>query len=445
RGSLMPASWRQWPIGSPQASTWNRHRPSASGVTSAAYRSRPGSISRILASGWRWPSGPRSTTPAPGTSCPSRNTVALTSKVSPATALAGRRPQSITGSTSLITIRPITPERYPARRGRTPAAPARRLRIGSLCVRAIRTFTIRASLPEPLAPLHDLMLTLRWSWHTGTRELFTALDPAGRERAGHDPIALIGAVPAEPLAALAAQVWLAQVGRVPLLLLDSYVEQNEPGLREVTDRLYGGGSEHRLRQELLLGMGGVRAVRAYCALTGHPQPEVFHTNEGHAGFLGLERIREYAAQGVRFSEAIELCRAGTVFTTHPPVPAGIDRFARDLVEREFGGAATDAALPLDRVLALGAETYPGGDPAVFNMAVMGMRLAQRVNGVSKLHGKVSQEMFAGLWPGFDASEVPIGSITNGVHVATWVAPEILGCGKGDPGGQPGPGPDDGPA
>jgi starch phosphorylase len=192
-------------------------------------------------------------------------------------------------------------------------------------------------------------------------------------------------------------------------------------------------------------MGGVRAVRAYCALTGHPQPEVFHTNEGHAGFLGLERIREYARAGLSFDEAIELCRAGTVFTTHTPVPAGIDRFARDLVEREFGGSAADPALPLERVLALGAETYPGGDPCVFNMAVMGMRLAQRVNGVSKLHGQVSRKMFAGLWPGFDASEVPVGSITNGVHVATWVAPEILGCGKGDPGGEPGPGPDDGPA
>ena len=92
---------------------------------------------------------------------------------------------------------------------------------------------------------------------------------------------------------LTAQVWLAQVGRVPLLLLDSYVEANEPALHEVTDRLYGGGTEHRLRQELLLGIGGVRAVRAFCEITGHPEPEVFHTNEGHAGFLGLERIREY--------------------------------------------------------------------------------------------------------------------------------------------------------
>src|SRR5215472_15944269 len=220
---------------------------------------------------------------------------------------------------------------------------------------------------------------------------------------------------------LAAQIWVAQVGRVPLLLLDSYVEENEADLHEVTDRLYGGGSDHRLRQELLLGNGGVRAVRAFCALRGHPSPEVFHTNEGHAGFLGLERIREYAEQGLSFDEALEVCRAGTVFTTHTPVPAGIDRFARNLVENHF---SDDPLLPVDRVLALGAETYAGGDPEVFNMAVMGMRLAQRVNGVSLLHGQVSREMFAGLWPGFDTREVPIGSVTNGVHTPTWVAPEI---------------------
>ncbi len=226
---------------------------------------------------------------------------------------------------------------------------------------------------------------------------------------------------------LTAQVWLAQVGRVPLLMLDSYVEENEPALHEVTDRLYGGGSEHRLRQEMLLGIGGVRAVRAFCEIAGHPEPEVFHTNEGHAGFLGLERIREYVAGGLSFDEALELSRAGTVFTTHTPVPAGIDRFPRELIERHFASGAEDG-LPLDRVLAFGAETYPGGDPHVFNMAVMGMRLAGRVNGVSVLHGEVSREMFAGLWPGFDTAEVPIGSITNGVHAPTWVAREVSDLG-----------------
>jgi starch phosphorylase len=436
-------------------------------------------------------------------------------------------------------------------------------------VRAIRRFTVRVTLPEPLAPLHGLMLNLRWSWHAPAAALFSSIDPAAWAASGCDPIAMLSALPSARIAALAAdaaflsrlheaerdlreylsgprwyatrgpagdgpravayfspeygitaalpqysgglgilagdhlktasdlgvpligvgllyrhgyftqslsadgwqaerypagdpnglpldllrdqagapvhvtvglpagrqlsaQVWVAQVGRVPLLLLDSYVEENEADLHEVTDRLYGGGSEHRLRQELLLGIGGVRAVRAFCALRGHPAPEVFHTNEGHAGFLGLERIREYAAHGLSFDEALEVCRAGTVFTTHTPVPAGIDRFDRELVRRQFAG---DELLPIDRVLALGAETYPGGDPHVFNMAVMGMRLAQRVNGVSLLHGQVSREMFAGLWPGFDTAEVPIGSVTNGVHTPTWVAPEVLALLAGEQAGE----------
>ena len=242
---------------------------------------------------------------------------------------------------------------------------------------------------------------------------------------------------------LSAQVWVAQVGRVPLLLLDSYVEENEADLHEVTDRLYGGGSDHRLRQELLLGVGGVRAVRAFCALRGYPPPEVFHTNEGHAGFLGLERIREYVGQGLSFEEAIEVCRAGTVFTTHTPVAAGIDRFERSLIAEHFAG---DPLLPVDRVLALGAETYPGGDRDVFNMAVMGMRLAQRVNGVSLLHGQVSREMFAGLWPGFDTGR---GAHRLGhqrrPHPHLGGARDLVSAGRGDdpprpprPGGAPSP-------
>jgi starch phosphorylase len=222
---------------------------------------------------------------------------------------------------------------------------------------------------------------------------------------------------------LHAQVWLARVGRVPLLLLDSQVEENDSAARDVTDRLYGGGTDHRLLQEMLLGIGGVRAIRAYCAVTGHAAPEVFHTNEGHAGFLGLERIRELVTeQSLTFDAALESVRSGTVFTTHTPVPAGIDRFPRELVQKYFDATP---GVPVERVLALGAETYEEGDPTVFNMAVMGMRLAQRVNGVSVLHGAVSREMFGGLWGGFDVDEVPISSITNGVHGPTWVAPEIL--------------------
>jgi starch phosphorylase len=225
---------------------------------------------------------------------------------------------------------------------------------------------------------------------------------------------------------LVARVWLAQVGRVPLLLLDSDNEDNTRDLRSVTDRLYGGGTEHRLLQEMLLGIGGVRALRAYCSLTGRPAPEVFHTNEGHAGFLGLERIRELTEdEGLAFDEAVEAARAGTVFTTHTPVPAGIDRFPRELVEQHFGGDNACPGVPVERIVALGAETYEGGDPGVFNMAVMGFRLAQRANGVAQLHGRVSRGMFNGLWAGFDADEVPITSITNGVHAPTWVAREIL--------------------
>ncbi|GAA0921255.1 alpha-glucan family phosphorylase [Nonomuraea longicatena] len=220
---------------------------------------------------------------------------------------------------------------------------------------------------------------------------------------------------------LHAQIWVAQVGRVPLLLLDSDISDNDAAARDVTDRLYGGGTDHRLMQELLLGVGGVRAIRAYCELTGHPEPEVFHTNEGHAGFLGLERIRELTESRLTFDEALEVVRAGTVFTTHTPVPAGIDRFPREMIERQFGGDNAWPTVPVDRILDLGAEE----DPGRFNMAVMGMRLAQRVNGVSRLHGAVSREMFQRLWPGFDLDEVPIGSITNGVHAPTWVSREIM--------------------
>jgi starch phosphorylase len=187
----------------------------------------------------------------------------------------------------------------------------------------------------------------------------------------------------------------------------------------VTDRLYGGGKEHRLEQELLLWVGGVRAIRAYCAATNTPAPSVFHMNEGHAGFLGVERIREHVeGDQLDFDEALQAVRAGTVFTTHTPVPAGIDRFPRELVAEHLIGMS---ALPAERILDLGAED----DPAIFNMAHMGLRLGQRANGVSLLHGQVSQGMFAGLWPGFDRSEVPITSVTNGVHAPSWMARDIL--------------------
>ncbi len=225
---------------------------------------------------------------------------------------------------------------------------------------------------------------------------------------------------------LTARIWCAQVGRVPLLLLDADNEMNDDALRGTTDKLYGGDQDHRIKQEILLGIGGVRAVRAYAEVTGHPLPEVFHMNEGHAGFLGLERIRALIAEdGLSFAEALSAVRAGTVFTTHTPVPAGIDRFPVDLVRHYLdadpeGMSRLLPGLVVNEVLALGSEN----DPSRFNMAHMGLRLAQRANGVAKLHGTVSRNMFAPLYPGFDADEVPIGSVTNGVHLPTWAAREM---------------------
>jgi glycogen phosphorylase len=255
------------------------------------------------------------------------------------------------------------------------------------------------------------------------QELYPSIDPHGLPLSlvrGADGAAVKISLGLPGGRTLRAQVWKVQVGRVPLLLLDSDIEENEPADRQVTDKLYGGTSEHRMAQEMLAGVGGVRAVRAWCELTGTPAPEVFHTNEGHAGFLGVERIRELAAGGLSFDEALQGVRAGTVFTTHTPVPAGIDRFAKDLV-RSYYTLPEWAVLPVDRVLELGGES----DPNLFNMAHMGLRLAQRANGVSKLHGEVSRGMFQPLWPGFDVEEVPITSVTNGVHAPTWMSKDLL--------------------
>jgi starch phosphorylase len=228
--------------------------------------------------------------------------------------------------------------------------------------------------------------------------------------------------------ALYARVWQVKVGRICLLLLDTDIPENADELRTVTDRLYGGGGEHRLLQELLLGIGGVRAIKAYTELSGEAFPEVFHTNEGHAGFLGLERVSDLIGEGLSFAEALQVVRAGTVFTTHTPVPAGIDRFEVATISKYFDSDLLPG-VAVDDVVALGEENYEGGDPLFFNMAVMGLRLAQRANGVSKLHGEVSRGMFGALWPGFDQDDVPITSVTNGVHAPSWTDPMLLELAK----------------
>ena len=210
------------------------------------------------------------------------------------------------------------------------------------------------------------------------------------------------------------KVWRIDVGRVPLYLLDTNIPENDASVRAVTNRLYGGDEQHRLRQEIVLGIGGVRALRALGIA-----PDVFHMNEGHAGFLGLERAREWVERGFTFDQALEAVRAGGVFTTHTPVPAGIDRFPRDLFERYFADFAPLLGITFDELFEFGTrDDEPDGK---FNMAVMGMRLAMRRNGVAALHGAVAREMFAGMWPEHGADETPIGHVTNGVHARTWVS------------------------
>ncbi len=261
------------------------------------------------------------------------------------------------------------------------------------------------------------------------RESYPLLDPYGLgltllRDGGGAPVEVTLDLPGDRQ--LHARVWVADIGRIPLLLLDSETPSNTEEMRRVTDRLYGGGGEHRLLQELLLGVGGVRAVRAFCEVTGRDKPDVYHTNEGHAGFQGLERMSELITQdGLSFDVALAQVRASTVFTTHTPVPAGIDRFPRDLIA-DFLASRLFAGLDATRALALGLEEYEGGDKNVFNMAVLGLHLGQHANGVSVLHGAVSRGMFGALWPGVDTAEVPITSITNGVHAPTWVHPAIKG-------------------
>ncbi len=213
------------------------------------------------------------------------------------------------------------------------------------------------------------------------------------------------------------RVWRADVGRVPLYLLDTNLPENPPEVAAVTNRLYGGDEQHRLRQEIILGIGGVRALRA---LGLHPS--TYHMNEGHAGFLGLERVREWIDDGLRFDEAISAVRAGGVFTTHTPVPAGIDRFPRELFEQYFTTFAEDCGVEFDELFQLGRrDDEPDGK---FNMAVLGLRIAARRNGVAKLHGEVSRSMFGPLWPDLPSAQTPIGHVTNGVHARSWVGDEV---------------------
>ena len=216
---------------------------------------------------------------------------------------------------------------------------------------------------------------------------------------------------------VALRVWKAQVGRVSLYLLDADLEENRQQDRGLTARLYGGDDETRLAQEMVLGLGGVRALRALGI-----SPSAWHMNEGHSAFLNLERLRELVGQGYRFDVAKEIVAADSAFTTHTPVPAGNDAFHFDLVSKYFADFWPQLGLDRDAFLALGKQDLPWG--SFFSMTVLAMHLAATRNGVSKLHGETTRKMWSFLWPEVAPSETPIGAITNGVHTETWLGPEM---------------------
>ena len=213
------------------------------------------------------------------------------------------------------------------------------------------------------------------------------------------------------------QVWMVRLGRVRLLLLDTDLEQNAPWDRELSARLYGGGPDTRLQQEIILGLGGVLALRAL----GY-KPAAWHLNEGHAAFVVLQRLRDLIADGQTWEQALVEVRRTTVFTTHTPVPAGHDAFPFHLVEQHLSSSWGSMNGYGERFLALG--NYDSGAGPQFNMTALAMRSAGAINAVSELHGDVTREMFAPLWPDLEPGDRPVGTITNGVHVPTWVATDL---------------------
>ncbi len=233
----------------------------------------------------------------------------------------------------------------------------------------------------------------------------TAITPDGKP--------CITAVPLGDRTVLAA-VWRVRVGNVRLYLLDTDLEENAPWDRELSARLYGGDRETRIQQEVILGIGGVRALRAMGI-----EPAVWHLNEGHAAFVVLQRIREYIEQGLSFDDALAQVRASTVFTTHTPVPAGHDAFPYHQVEKHLAGCWGDLGQHRARFLALGE--HDSGYGSQFNMTALAMRAAGGINAVSELHGHVTREMWQGMWPDRPVDGVPVQAITNGVHVPTWIA------------------------
>lgn len=217
---------------------------------------------------------------------------------------------------------------------------------------------------------------------------------------------------------MTARLWRADVGRRELYLLDTDFEANLPEDRAVTHHLYGGDWENRLKQELLLGIGGIRALRALGI-----NADVYHLNEGHAAFTGLERLREYVTEhNLTFAEATEVVRSSSLYTTHTPVPAGHDAFQEDLLRGYISHYPTRLKITWEVLMSLG-KIDPSDHNEKFSMSNLAANLSQEINGVSKLHGKVSREILSELWPGYLPQELHVGYVTNGVHYPTWTAPE----------------------
>ena len=259
------------------------------------------------------------------------------------------------------------------------------------------------------------------------------LTPQGNQVAGYDAQDFMK-IPAEPVLdesgnwktvsmsfpgrQLSARIWKVAVGRTDLYLLDTDFEANSPEDRSVTHQLYGGDWENRLKQEILLGIGGVRALRALGL-----NPTVYHYNEGHAAFAGLERLREFMQDGHHaYGEAMELCRASSLYTTHTPVPAGHDAFTEDLLGKYLGHYPRRFGLDWRQFMALG-KLNPDNHDEKFSMSTLAASMSQNVNGVSMLHGKVSQDIFASMYPGYLPEELYISYVTNGVHYPTWASKE----------------------
>ena len=222
-----------------------------------------------------------------------------------------------------------------------------------------------------------------------------------------------------PARAIRAQVWKVLVGRTTLYLLDTNVPENSPEDRHITAQLYGGDQEMRIRQEIVLGIGGVRALKALGI-----SPRVFHMNDGHSAFLGLERIRMLMAeQGVSFDEAREVISASNVFTTHTPVPAGNDAFEPWLIDKYFANYWGQLGLGRDHFLSLGRQEAGNRDEPM-SLTVLALRLSTSRNGVSQLHGTVSRRLWANVWPGLPVEELPIRSITNGIHTRSWISHDM---------------------